>query len=373
MSFSNTRLDAFRKKLDEQGCDAFFMRSLSDIKWLTGFDGVFDDEPAHVLIIFDEALCLHTDTRYEEACHSGAQGSPIQVDASARSHAAFAADLLGAYGAEAGKKLVLGIEDTLSLGEYHRLQDAVKACGEDIDLRETHAVTAPARGVKDVNELERLRAEQAVADAAFAHIAGFVSPGMSERDVQLELEYFMLGHGASGVAFPSIVATGANAARPHAIPGDNRIEAGQALLLDFGARVSGYCSDMTRMLFIGWPDQRLRFAYQAIRDANEAVEAMLQPGVTGVEAQEKAERVLQEAGFGNMMGHSLGHGLGIDVHEEPVLATRNTAALEVGNVVTVEPGIYIPGEFGMRLEDFGVITHDGFDVFTQSSHDMVII
>ncbi len=196
---------------------------------------------------------------------------------------------------------------------------------------------------------------------------------MTEREVQIELEDFMRRHGAEGLAFPSIVATGPNGASPHAIPGATRLEAGQCVVLDFGARACGYCSDMTRTVFLGEPDEHLRAAYEAIRQANEQVEAALRPGVTGKDMHELAERVLADHGFAGKMGHSLGHGVGIDIHEEPNLSPRNPHPLVPGNVVTVEPGVYLSGEFGMRLEDFGVITHDGFAVFTQSTHDMVII
>lgn len=240
-------------------------------------------------------------------------------------------------------------------------------------LRETSGLVLGLRAAKDADEVRRMRAAQAITDAAFAHITRFMRPGMTEREVQLELEGYMLSHGASGLAFSSIVATGANGASPHAIPGDTRLEAGQCVVMDFGARALGYCSDMTRMVFLGQPEGRMLAAWKTLRRANEEVEALLRPGVTGRQAHELAERILDEGGFGGCMGHGLGHGVGIDVHEEPVLAPRNERALVPGNVVTVEPGIYIAGDFGMRLEDFGVITEDGFEVFTQSTHDLVVI
>lgn len=218
-----------------------------------------------------------------------------------------------------------------------------------------------------------MKAAQAVTDAAFAHIVGYMRPGMTEREVQIELEDFMRRHGAEGLAFPSIVAAGANGASPHAIPGQTVLEAGQCVVLDFGARAHGYCSDMTRTVFLGQPSQKMRDAYAAIRSANEQVEAALKPGVTGKAMHELAERALADAGFADKMGHSLGHGVGIDIHEQPALSPRNEQPLVPGNVVTVEPGIYLPGEFGMRLEDFGVITPDGFEVFTRSTHDPVIL
>lgn len=261
----------------------------------------------------------------------------------------------------------------MTLADFRALEAAFAEASACPELRETSGFVRALRAVKEPSEVARMRAAQAVTDAAFAHIVGFMRPGRTEREVQVELEDFMRRHGAEGLAFPSIVATGANGASPHAVPGDTLLEAGQCVVLDFGARARGYCSDMTRTVFLGQPDARMRAAYEAIREANERVEALLRSGVTGKEAHELAEQVLAEHGFGGAMGHSLGHGVGIDIHEDPNLSPRNERPLVAGNVVTVEPGIYLPGEFGMRLEDFGVVTETGFDVFTQSAHDMVIL
>lgn len=362
---SEVRLAKLRAAYGAQGAQAFYVRDTSNIRWLTSFDDVFDSEQAHMLFVDGDRTVLHTDSRYVTACEVAAQGGPVEVSAERAAHAAFAATLAG----EAAGEWALGIEDSVALSEFRKLEAAF----EGRKLVETSGLIVGLRAAKDADEVRRMKAAQAITDAAFAHIVGFMRPGMTEREIQLELEDFMLRKGASGLAFSSIVATGANGANPHAIPGDVRLEAGQCVVLDFGARALGYCSDMTRMVFVGEPDARLRDAYAVLRHANEQVEAMLRPGVTGAEAHELAERILEEGGFGGKMGHGLGHGVGIDIHEEPVLAPRNKQPLEVGNVVTVEPGIYVPGEFGMRLEDFGVITESGFEVFTQSTHDMVIV
>ena len=381
---SDARLAKLRAAYALQDAQAFYVRDTSNIRWLTSFDDVFDSEQAHMLFVDDERAVLHTDSRYVTACEAAALGGPIEVSAERATHAAFAASLAGgaADGGSSGddgeacgtagtsaEEWALGIEDSVALSEFRKLEAAF----EGRKLVETSGLIVGLRAAKDADEVRRMKAAQAITDAAFAHIVGFMRPGMTEREVQLELEDFMLRKGASGLAFSSIVATGANGANPHAIPGDTRLEAGQCVVLDFGARALGYCSDMTRVVFVGEPDARLRDAYAVLRRANERVEAMLRPGVTGAEAHELAERILEEGGFGGKMGHGLGHGVGIDIHEEPVLAPRNKQPLEVGNVVTVEPGIYLPGEFGMRLEDFGVITEDGFEAFTQSTHDMVIV
>ncbi len=355
------------------------MRSVSDIRWATAFDGVFDSESAHALFVADDVSCLHTDSRYASACERAAEqaGGVVRIDASRVTHAAFLAEALstlkerlpGAADRDGGA--CCGVEDTVSVREYRQLEEAL--LGGGWRLRETRDIVCRLRAVKDAEEIARMRVAQAVTDAAFSHIVEYMHPGLTERDVQIELEDYVMRHGAEGLAFSSIVACGENGANPHAVPGDARLEAGQCVVLDFGARARGYCSDMTRTVFLGEPDQRMRAAYETIRRANEEVQQMLRPGVTGREAHEYAERVLAEGGFANRMGHGLGHGVGIDIHEEPSLSPRNESPLAVGNVVTVEPGIYLPGEFGMRLEDFGVVTSSGFDVFTQSTHELVVV
>ena len=420
MGDSEKRLARLRGACAAGGMDAFYVRDTSNIRWLTGFDGVFDEERAHALLVTQDAVALHTDSRYAEAALAAAGGTGVEVDAARMTHAAFAAERMrraaersDARTGGVPKRATLGIEDAITLAEYRQLQRAFgekAACAADAGvpdaagamdagvpdaagvpgaasvedagaasacpgsrLRETSDVVVGLRAVKDAGEIARMRAAQAVTDAAFAHIVSFMRPGMTERAVQVELEGFMRRHGADDLAFPSIVAAGANGASPHAVPGDTVLEAGQCVVLDFGAKARGYCSDMTRTVFLGEPDARLRSAYETLRRANEQVERALRPGVTGKEMHELAERVLDEGGFGGLMGHGLGHGVGLDIHELPNLSPRNEAPLVAGNVVTVEPGIYVPGEFGMRLEDFGVVTEEGFQVFTQSTHDMVII
>ena len=375
-SAQSARLSRVREAIEAQGAAAFCIRDTSNIRWACAFDGVFDDESAHALFVTPDRAVLHTDSRYEEACRRAAAGTAVEIDASRTTHEMALAGMLG-VAEEKGEPsadpsrgpIMVGIEDGISLSEFRRIERALP----DAVLWETNGLVVGLRAVKDAGEIERMRAAQAITDAAFSHIVGFMRPGMTEREVQIELEDFMIRHGAEGLAFSSIVATGANGASPHAIPGHTRLEAGQCVVLDFGARARGYCSDMTRTVFLGAPSEKMRDAYATIRCANEEVASMLRPGVTGKEAHELAERVLAEGGFAGMMGHGLGHGVGIDIHEEPTLSPRNERALAAGNVVTVEPGIYLPGEFGMRLEDFGVVTETGFDVFTQSTHDMVIL
>lgn len=373
MSCSNMRLNRLREEIKKKGLSAFFVRDLSNIKWLTGFDDVFDDEPAHSMMIGLDFALLHTDTRYQNALEQAARNTAITIDVKSQGHAGFVADTLKTHFLRKNQEIVVGIETSITLAEYRSLQDELVKFEPIPAMKETQSVGLGLRSIKDTLEIERLKAAQKITDRAFAHIVDYIKPAMTEIEIKIELEDYMVRQGATGLAFPSIVAAGANAANPHAVAGARPLKQGDAVVMDFGARSGGYCSDMTRTVFIGRPDERLMRAYAAIRRANEEVARMLKPGVTGLAAQKHAENVLKEEGFADTMGHSLGHGVGIDVHELPVLASRNTDPLEVGNVVTVEPGIYIPNAFGMRLEDFGVITEQGFDVFTQSTHDMVII
>lgn len=366
---SYERQQLVRESCTRLGLDALIVRDTSNIRWLAAFDDVFDEESAHALVITDAGSALHTDSRYSNALRNAARSisSDITISDERVGHAAFAKSTLST--GEATFEGRLGIEDSVTYAEFVKM---VKTFGAP-HLAATTDLVRGLRAVKDDSELSRLMAAQAVTDAAFMHIVDFMKPGMTEREVQLELESFMLRHGGEGLAFSSIVATGANGADPHAIPGKTRLEAGQCVVMDFGARAFGYCSDMTRVVFLGQPDAKMAEAWEVLRQANETVEAMLRPGVTGKEAHETAERVLAEGGFAGAMGHGLGHGVGIDVHELPVLSPRNEAPLVVGNVVTVEPGIYLPGEFGMRLEDCGVITPSGYEVFSNLDHEMVVI
>lgn len=381
-SVSEMRLARLRTAAADAGIRTMLIRDTSNITWLTAFDGVFDEERAHALLVTPHDAVLHTDSRYSGAARKAAAADGlVKVTDERKTHAKWLADVFAARhtGANAAvpvadpSAIVTGIEDSITLADFRALERAFAEAPAAPALRETHDFVRGLRAVKDADEIARMKAAQAITDAAFAHITEFMKPGMTEREVQIELEDWMRRHGAEGLAFSSIVATGANGASPHAIPGSTKLEAGQCVVMDFGARAQGYCSDMTRTVFVGEPSAKLRDAYTVLREANERVEASIKPGVTGAAMHELAEQVLADGGYAGKMGHGLGHGVGIDIHEEPVLSPRNKELLAPGNVVTVEPGIYLEGDFGMRLEDFGVVTDDGYEVFTKSPHEMVII
>lgn len=366
---SAQRIARVREACQQQGIDDFIARDNMNIYWMTAFDDIFDPDRAHALLVTPEGATMHTDSRYSTNCLDRVEriGSSVAIDDERKSHAVFARDIVKKEGE--GRKL--GIEDDITLAEYRKVVSELEGSG--IQLVETTGLVNGLRAVKDVRELARMKAAQKITDDAFSHIIEFIKPGMTELQVKIELEDFMVRHGSQGVAFESIVACGANGASPHGQAGNRIIEEGHSVVMDYGAKAFGYNADMTRTVFIGTPSDEMRAAYETIRRANETVEATIKAGVIGRDMHELAERILVEGGFGGKMGHGLGHGLGVDVHELPYLNATYDKPLEVGNVVTVEPGIYIAGKFGMRLEDFGVVTSEGYERFTQSTHEMVII
>lgn len=366
---SAQRIARVREVCQQRGIDDFIARDNMNIYWMTAFDDIFDPDRAHALLVTPEGATMHTDSRYSTNCLDRVEriGSSVAIDDERKSHAVFARDIVKKEGE--GRKL--GIEDDITLAEYRKVVSELEGSG--IQLVETTGLVNGLRAVKDVRELARMKAAQKITDDAFSHIIEFIKPGMTELQVKIELEDFMVRHGSQGVAFESIVACGANGASPHGQAGNRIIEEGHSVVMDYGAKAFGYNADMTRTVFIGKPSDEMRAAYETIRRANETVEATIKAGVIGRDMHELAERILVEGGFGGKMGHGLGHGLGVDVHELPYLNAAYDKPLEVGNVVTVEPGIYIAGKFGMRLEDFGVVTSEGYERFTQSTHEMVII
>lgn len=358
------RLARLRTVMAEQGLDTVAVRSTSDIHWLTGFGGVFDDERAHLAVVTAGGAWLHTDSRYDKALASRAQGTPWEVSGEAVRHAAYLQRIV----ADAGAARV-AIEDDLPLREWRQWSDAV---GEGVELVETSELVLSLRAVKDDEELALISQAQAITDDAFEHMCEWLAPGVTEREAAFELDQFLRRHG-EGLAFDTICAAGDNAANPHHVPGDAVAKTGELFLMDFGAHWHGYDSDMTRTVAIGEPTAAACEVHGAVREANERCEAMIRPGVKGCDVHSLAQQILDEAGFGQWFGHGLGHGVGLDIHELPNLNTRNDKPLEPGNVVTVEPGVYLPGVAGVRLEDFGVVTDDGFSIFTRAPHDLIVL
>jgi Xaa-Pro aminopeptidase len=387
---SRERLHLLSAVLGSKELDFYLATKTSDIRWLTGFSHVFDEEQAHQALtsfgnsdFVDNKFIpyLFTDRRYSEALRTlNAQGIWQILDES-RPRFAFVVEQLlaslpsvanAAWGRSATVRVA--VDSDLRLDWYKALKkalDETKETAFSFELVETSNLLGELRATKDEREIESLKAAQAITDAAFDHMLGFLRPGITEKEAAFELEFFMRKAGADSVAFPSIVAGGPNSAIPHAKPGERVLCKGDLVLMDFGARLNDYCSDMTRTVVLGRASDQQRAMYAATLAAQSAVISALKPGMSGAEAQRIADTVIAEHGFEGKLIHSLGHGVGIDVHELPTLAPKVETELKVGNVVTVEPGVYLEGVGGVRIEDFGVIGEDGFEAFTQSTHEMI--
>lgn len=376
MGSTMNQLARLREAMAASHVSAYICRNNSDLFWLTALDGVFDEEQAHCAVVTAQEAILHTDSRYInafDACRRRGLAPGWSFTTKPPRHSAFLTSVLAPLCAGIPGKVRVGIEANLPLDIYRAWASAFEEAGVSVELIEISSLIEGLRATKDEREVARLQAAQSVTDAAFAHICGFIEPGMTEEQVACELDFSMRRLGAQGLAFPSIVAAGENAASPHSQPGKRVIGQGDVVLLDFGARLDGYCSDMTRCLCVGQPSMRQQEVFDVVLAAQTAAEGFLSPGVTGAQAHQVAAKVIADAGFGGFFGHALGHGVGIDIHELPTLSPNNDRMLAVGSVVTVEPGIYLPDEFGIRIEDFGVITADGFQPFTRSPHSLVLV
>lgn len=362
-----TRVDTVRKLLTQQQLDAIVVRSTTDLQWLTGFEDVFDTEQAHTAVVTADACIIHTDSRYASAMRTAAQGEGLwDVDDQREGAAAFAARALGELGVAAGS---VAIDAATPLNLFRSYQEKLA----NAQLVEREGDILRLRQVKEPQEIERMIRAQRVAEHALMEVLEKIHAGQTEAEVSLMLEFAMRSRGAQELAFANIVASGPNSANPHAVPGQRKLAKGDLVVIDYGARVDGYRSDTTRTVCIGAPSAEQLRIYNAVKRANEEVRRVVRAGVTGVEMHQLAEDILAEEGFAGLMGHGLGHGVGLDIHEEPCLNTRNDEPLPEGAVVTVEPGVYIAGQNGVRIEDCGQVTKDGFDNFCTLTHELMVV
>ncbi|MDO4797126.1 MAG: aminopeptidase P family protein [Coriobacteriales bacterium] len=363
------RLGQLRELMARRGYDAVVLRDLADIRWFSCAARVLDDEDAHTLFVSGEGAWLHTDSRYFGAfVQAMGEGSPFAVDMEDTTHPAWVARHI-----VQARARVVAVEDTLSLGFYGKLSAAVDQASAACLFAQLHGDIARMRMVKDADELELLRRAQCITDEAFAHICTFIRPGLTELQIRAELEGYMLAHGAHALSFDSIVASGPNGANPHARPGERVVERGDLIVIDFGAGYGDYHADMTRTVCVGSPSAEQRKVYDIVRRAHEACAKAARPGMGGKELHALSQRIIAEAGYGDYYKHGLGHGVGIQIHEHPRVGARSTDVLPQGSVFTIEPGIYLPGKFGIRLEDFGVMGEHGFEPITQSAHDLACV
>ncbi|PVZ11812.1 M24 family metallopeptidase [Actinomycetospora cinnamomea] len=358
------RRDTLRGLLREARLDALLVTDLVNVRYLSGFTG----SNAALLVHADDAAdrgedrtVLATDGRYTVQAAAQAPDLPVLVER------ACAPALLAALPAAA----VVGFDSAhVTVDGHGDLLDAL-AAGE---LRRAPGLVETLREVKDAGELDALRQACAVADAALAGMlaADGLHPGRTEREVARDLEERMREAGAEGPSFETIVAAGAHAAIPHHRPTDAPLADGDLLTMDFGALVDGYRSDMTRTLVVGTPTPWQRDLHALVAEAAAAGRAALVPGVPTRDVDAAARDVIARAGFGEQFVHGLGHGVGLVIHEAPAVSATATATLKVGMTVTVEPGVYLAGRGGVRIEDTLVVTDDGAVPLTQSPRDLEV-
>lgn len=365
-NFYRARQKLLRKHMAEFDLDALFTLNPANQRWLSGWTAVFDSEPAHLALITKRAAYLHTDSRYSEAMSKKNKEGLWRISSEPLGHFAFMQKVLAK---KRKQELRLGYESDIRLDLYKKLK---KECSS-LKLVETKGVFNRLRAVKDKEEIGLLRKAQRITDAAFADLITWIKPGMRELEIANRLDFVLRDKGGEELAFSTIVASGPRAALPHARPTARRIKRGDMLVLDFGARYHDYAADMTRTLSIGKARDRQRQLYHAVLAAQTAAKQGIRAGITGKDAYDLANEVLKKEQLSKAFTHSLGHGVGIEVHELPALSPLNTKPLVAGNIVTVEPGVYLPGYGGVRIEDFGLVETKGFSSFTCSPHELIEI
>lgn len=227
------------------------------------------------------------------------------------------------------------------------------------------------RTVKTGDEINKIIEAQRIAEKGFEHMLDFIRPGRTEREIQLELDYFMLTHGAEALSFDTIALSGANTSLPHGVPGDKEVQKGEFVLMDFGAVVDGYHSDMTRTVCVGQPTEEMEKVYGIVLQAQLAALDKLKAGIKGSGFDKIARDIIESEGYGDNFGHSLGHGVGVEIHEAPTASPNNDNILLENSIITVEPGIYLPGKFGVRIEDFAVVKSDGCVNLTKAEKNLI--
>ena len=355
------RLSELRVRLEGSELDAVLISDPVNIAYLTGFEGVFDREDAHAAVITADAAWLHTDSRYFEAARTAAVGGPWDVRLLAQN--LYVTECAALIEAGIGS---LAMESSVPYGRFRFMSRQFDGIVEGVDNW-----VEEIRQVKEAVEIERIASAQALTDQAFEYILDLIRPGTAERDIALLLECFMRREGSEGVAFDAIVASGPNSALPHAKVTSREIASGDFVKLDFGARVGGYCADMTRTVVVGPASERQREMYDAVLSANAAGIGAVKAGIPGKEIDAAARDVLTERGFGESFGHGLGHGVGLEVHELPSIGPRGEKSVLAGSVVTIEPGVYLPGFGGVRIEDLVVVEETGARVLTRSTKDLI--
>jgi len=352
-----SRVERLQDTFEQLKIDAMLVSSDANLQYLTGLAEMAGD--GYLLVLAHDTYLI-TDARYQTAFADQYDATHLVIT---RDYLGAVCDLIEKTGTE-----VMGFEDEISYAAYSYLDEYLVS-----DLVALPTVVDDLRVVKSPDEIAKLRASAQLADAGFEYVTSIVRPGMREIDVSNLLDAFMRTHGASGPSFTTIVLGGARAALPHGTASDAVLAAGQMVTLDFGYFLNDYTSDMTRTFALGTPDAKLAVAYEAVQAAQDAVVAHVRAGASTAELDAIGRDLLTTAGYGEAFNHGMGHGIGLAIHEGPLISKNTTGTLVANSVVTVEPGVYFPDLGGMRIEDDVLVTSTGHERLTQATRNLLVL
>ncbi len=378
------RRNDLRQLIREKQMDGVLIDSPSNLYYYTGFTG---GEAMFFMSVDGEALhdgeasgdgqesgYIITDSRYYEQVEKECPGLLLLKLEQTGYGEAVKGLLDRIYGnirnqVGSNGKVRIALEDTMNLARYMKLCEACKA----YSFEPASDSINTCRMVKDDAELARLAKAEAIGDAAFSYILDRIKPGITEAEIALELEFYMKRQGATRLSFDTIAASGPNSSMPHAQVTNRRVEKGDFVTMDFGCVYQGYCSDMTRTVAVGTPTEEMKKVYQIVLDANLRAMDSIREGVRCSEIDAVARDYIRDCGYGAYFGHGLGHGVGLDIHEEPRFSPKCDVITRENMVITDEPGIYLPGRFGVRIEDLVVVKKDGFETLSRSDKKLIIL
>lgn len=352
-------LNAITAQLDAYQLDALCITSQPGEYYAVGLKG------EGVVLVTRQGCHYFTDSRYIELAQNTVTNADVTMVTPHQDHLALASLVLEHYGLKR-----VGIEEAyLTVERWQKMKIAFPA---DTELVPAGKLLTELRSAKTEEELAIMQKAQDITDQVFAEICDFLHAGVTESEVAAQLTYLQMKHGAEGNSFPPIVASGANGSMPHAIPTAKPIQKGEFVTMDFGCIYQGYCSDMTRTVAIGQPSDEMRRVYDAVLEAQLAGIAAAKAGVPGCDVHNAAWDVLKKYGYGDYFGHGFGHSLGIEIHESPNANRANTKLLPAGAVLSAEPGVYLPGKFGVRTEDVIFLTETGNRILTHAPKHLII-
>ena len=354
----SVKLTALREKMRTENLDGFIVTNPFNRRYLSGFTGT----SGHLVITANSSELI-TDFRYVE------QASQQAPNFTVIRHERDILECVGEQVKKQGVKRLAFEQNDVTYALFQKLAGFT----EGIELVPVEGIIEELRLIKTPEEIAIIKDAAHIADQAFAHILEFIKPGVTERQVSNELEFTMRRLGATASSFDTIVASGLRSALPHGVATDKCIQSGELVTLDFGAYYQGYCSDITRTISVGKPEPKLEEIYSIVLKAQLNGVQNVGPGMSGKEADALTRELIREAGFAEYFGHGTGHGVGLEIHEGPTLSPRGEQRLKPGMVVTVEPGIYVPGLGGVRIEDDVVITEQGCNVLTSSPKEFIIL